>query len=1099
VHARGTRRGPEDDLFSVDPAAFISHSLAGLTWPDQGRFPVNHARTTVRGVVEDDLTSSSTPLLIAGYSSIGSLVDFIAAWARAGVGARSGPVRLLLGSEPFGSTRAQFASAQEEFTEEIRQFWLERSVSVRLSAKVVRAIQALDQGALQVRVVPGPTHLHAKIYLGENAATVGSSNFTNQGMSRQLEANARFERATEPTRFKDLITIGDNLWSKGQRWNTDFRQLLLDLLQVVPWQEAVARACGELLEGGWAEALGLLSADGPRSQLWPSQTAGIAQALWVVENLGSVLVADATGSGKTRMGAHLVAAVRNRLWDTGRMRRDRDLTTLVCPPAVQDTWKREALASGVTIMPVSHGLLSRPDPYGPRNEATAVARAQVLAVDEAHNFLAADSNRTRHIRDTVADHVLLFTATPISRGAQDLLSLVGLLGADNFDDSTLDVLERLDRRARPDEALTEVHRQRLRQEIQRFTVRRTKSSLNRMVERDEEAYRHPDTGRICRYPRHLPRLYTTGETTHDQSAAEDVRAAAASLHGLIQLGRRLGVPDTLRGEVTDPQWLTSRLNAARGLARHQVLAALRSSRAALIEHVAGTAAAVRTCDLPSAAKSQASGDLRGKVVALADDGPPMVELECELPDWLRDESAWRRRCAEEVASYDDAMAAAQRLSEAREQRKAQLLAELAREHRLVLAFDRHPITLAAVNRQLSAPGVEVLVATGDASAERKRVEKLFARSSEASAIALCSDAMNEGLNLQGAAALVHLDLPTTLRVAEQRVGRLDRMDSPHDQISVWWPKDGPSFATRATELLLSRRQASESLLGSNMPMPALDGRDDQIVRVEEHIQEFERPDAAWDGVLDALDPVRQLVEGDDALVSAAVYAEHRHTRHRVAARVAPVEAETPWAFLALAGTRHGAPRWLLLEGHRPQAHVGLEAVTERLRRHLHGDPPGIDFDDTCEQWLDLFLTAAARAEDQLLPRRMQRALEQMAVMTERWAKAATRDGNHETAIQWRRLHRLARPGTDEEERLDLYLVAETWWDIVRPLFAEVRRSRGRRRYTRLRDLDGRLSQQALDLGAVQEAMRRVPISEPVDRRVSAVILGVPAPRLEGGT
>ena len=35
--------------------------------------------------------------------------------------------------------------------------------------------------------------------------------------------------------------------------------------------------------------------------------------------------------------------------------------------------------------------------------------------------------------------------------------------------------------------------------------------------------------------------------------------------------------------------------------------------------------------------------------------------------------------------------------------------------------------------------------------------------------------MNEGVNLQGASAIVHLDLPTTLRVAEQRV---DRMDSP---------------------------------------------------------------------------------------------------------------------------------------------------------------------------------------------------------------------------------------------------------------------------------------------------------------------------------
>jgi len=31
---------------------------------------------------------------------------------------------------------------------------------------------------------------------------------------------------------------------------------------------------------------------------------------------------------------------------------------------------------------------------------------------------------------------------------------------------------------------------------------------------------------------------------------------------------------------------------------------------------------------------------------------------------------------------------------------------------------------------------------------------------------------------------VHLDLPTTLRVVEQRVGRVDRMNSLHDVIEV---------------------------------------------------------------------------------------------------------------------------------------------------------------------------------------------------------------------------------------------------------------------------------------------------------------------------
>jgi len=60
---------------------------------------------------------------------------------------------------------------------------------------------------------------------------------------------------------------------------------------------------------------------------------------------------------------------------------------------------------------------------------------------------------------------------------------------------------------------------------------------------------------------------------------------------------------------------------------------------------------------------------------------------------------------------------------------------------------------------------------------RAKVGELFARDPEACAIALCSGALNEGLNLQGAAALAHLDLPTTLRVPGQRVGPLRCMSA----------------------------------------------------------------------------------------------------------------------------------------------------------------------------------------------------------------------------------------------------------------------------------------------------------------------------------
>lgn len=148
----------------------------------------------------------------------------------------------------------------------------------------------------------------------------------------------------------------------------------------------------------------------------------------------------------------------------------------------------------------------------------------------------------------------------------------------------------------------------------------------------------------------------------------------------------------------------------------------------------------------------------------------------------------------------------------------------------------------------------------------------------------------------GASALVHLDLPTTLRVVEQRVGRVDRMNSLHDVIEVWWPRDSPAFATRSHDVLVRRATESAQLLGSNLAIPDLGSAPtERLVEVEDQIAIAEASDAEpWDGIRDALDPVRHLVSEDDPLLPSALYAELRQTHHRVLARVSPVHAQQPW-------------------------------------------------------------------------------------------------------------------------------------------------------------------------------------------------------------
>ena len=247
--------------------------------------------------------------------------------------------------------------------------------------------------------------------------------------------------------------------------------------------------------------------------------------------------------------------------------------------------------------------------------------------------------------------------------------------------------------------------------------------------------------------------------------------------------------------------------------------------------------------------------------------------------------------------------------------------------------------------------------------------------------------MNEGINLQGGSAVVQFDMPTTLRVAEQRVGRVDRMDSPHDRIEVFWPADSPSFATRADDLLTARNQESAALLGSNLPIPSAPGA---VVAPEDFAALAESTPGQWDGLQDALEPVRALVSGPTAVIPASTYKAHRDSTHRVLARISPLRSHAAWTFFAVRGAGSGAPRWLLLEDGHADPVVGLDRVAARLRELLGNDPPSASFDDRCEELLGHFLKRAERAEVGLLPRRHQRALEQMQRMSRRWAEPRPR-------------------------------------------------------------------------------------------------------------
>jgi len=1063
----------------------------GRPWPPAERFPHNFGTETVGPRVTKDLVTSPEPLLITGYAGIERLLGFFAECHSRPEDGQPSRIRVLVGVEPVLRKRRDHVGASTGLQQELREFWLGRGISLLNSRELLATLDLLQADRLHVRT-SSSTRVHAKIYVGSEAVTLGSSNFTRPGLKTNLEANARFERATEESRYEEAMSLAENLWDEGEAFTEGFRDLLRQLLRKVTWQEALGRACAELIEGDWAPRH-LLEAE-ERSRLWPSQEQGIAQALWVLENHGAVLVADATGSGKTRMGAHLLRAAQDRNWRMGRDRLRNPV--LVCPPAVKRLWSEELADAAEAVSVFSHGMLSQVRSSRHDEVRRALRTTRMLSVDEAHNFLNRSSRRSRMVYGNVADNVVLLTATPINRGARDLLSIVELLGADNFEDAVLRVIERLNKKASP-QKLDPVERERLRAALQEFVVRRTKDDLNRLIDRDPDAYRNA-LGNRCRYPRHEAVVFERDDPPEDCRRAERIREKAAQLLGVVNFQKKVAMQRFLRFEGwTEERFLQMRLAGASALAAYHVRSRLRSSRVALVEHVLGTTIASRKFGIEGA-KSSKSGGVLSTLSRIAGK-PPEIALDGEVPAWLSDPDEHRRATGREIAIYEEILSEAEAMSDHRITANAEYLLNLLTTHDRILAFDSHLISLHALHQKLvERGGAEVKLATGEGGvSKRRRFADNFRLDANAEGvIGLCSDALAEGLNLQGASAVVHLDLPSVIRILEQRIGRVDRMDSPHESVSVYWPQEPPEFRLKADDKLLWRLGEVEDLLGSNVPIPddfaRPDARSAQDVDVRQLIHAVESataPDAAIT-LADAFARVRALVEGPQALLPAQLYEALRESRARILSSVAVVPSTSAsWTFLAVGASDRSVPRWVLVEAESPKVVSTLDEVARVLRSRLATDPADVEFDRHAAGVLASALQTAEREQRALLPRRKQRALDLLGWAAEHYAKVAKKEGDGERIQLTTMLLRLLEPEPDGTP-VDLAALADWWLQVIRPEWYARLTSRGKTRPARLHHLKRELKQEPIStdrLRSIDDVRVR---TEPLDRRVVAAIVGV---------
>lgn len=1056
-----------------------------IVWPDNQAYPLNlkdyTSRRTVLEVVLEDIIGSEEYLVVTGFTSLAHLIEIFGGKIAFG---KLKEVRIVLGFEPELRERKFWKNA--ELDKDVKDYWAGQHYSLLNGGVVIKVIELILSKKLCFRLSDG---LHAKIYVGDFHAILGSANFSKNGTTIQHEANIR----VDGNQYQDIKQIAENYYTLGKPYNDTIIELLRNLLKLTTWEEALARAIAELLDRPWLNDIPELYSKLNSLKLWPSQRLGLGQAMYILQTQGCVLIADPTGSGKTKMISTLQLVLYHWLWETGR--RNRSYAATICPPLVKDSWQKEFVDIEFSQSgQISMGALSYTKGLNHSMHLAQIRKANILVVDEAHNFLNLHSYRSISVAEHTSDNIILSTATPINKKPKDLMRLIELLGVDNLGDQELEDFKALKKQKHiksnsPQFAALKTY-------IEKFIVRRTKSQLNKLIDREPKLYVNRE-GKECRYPEHIPKTYKTGESKEDQHIARQINELAGDLKGLLYLQQFIK-PDDL--EINSEQYyVDSRLRAAKALIRYNIQAKMRSSKAALLEHIKGTEAAMEEYQFKSSKNK--SGNVIATIKKISQT-LPKNEFKDFCPEWLTDLATYKQTCKDEIAIYEKIAKLSTELSLSRELKKISELLRLFKDHDLVLAFDSTVITLdffgQLLRTRFAQSGIDHAVVTGTTSktAVAKILKKFDLGSDSKNILALCSDSMSEGVNLQQASALMFLDMPSVLRIAEQRIGRIDRLDSPHPEIKVYWPLDSEEFALRSDGRLIKTSVDTESLIGSNFTIPdeIMDKHLEEIIRPEEMIkaiQEDKDQDYLWAGVQDAFTSVHNLYEGDDPLIPLKTYETYKDVDTSVKVKLSIGRSDRPWVFLAVKGTKAISPRWYFVDAEK-KISVELGEVCRKLREQITNTEKWEEaWSNEVQLELDRYIKLLLDNEINMLPSKRKRAIAVAKAILERHYKLAEKDIFRKKLI--RQVLDMFEPKiVNEDHNIDYYHFSQQWLDIFTPLLAAKKRTLKKKDNRVLSLLDLRRDKNVeISNEQLQHILNHAPLIVNMWSRVASCIIGLP--------
>jgi superfamily II DNA or RNA helicase len=715
------------------------------------------------------------------------------------------PLKFLLGREPTESLKWEDEVLKELEEKEDDQDYFNL---------LQEAIKYFEDPQREIHAIEG-SFFHGKAYVGtypsmkeirRGVGVVGSSNFTYGGLVKNRELNML---NTDREAIEELVAWFDSQWKSSIDYKDTFLSFLKNYITTRTPLEVIAKALFEFyksnLETG-ADRKHLKS-------LYAHQVLTVRDASMKLEKYGGVLIADATGLGKSRAALQLALdAIQN----------DRR-PLLIAPKSVLDTtWKDEMRRANINIESISSEKLSS----DPDSALKDYVNSTFIIVDEAHFFRTPSTNRYAALRDLILKNkaqVVLATATPVNNSLMDLYFLLSLYLNENsiydlYGQTLRGYFNANQKRWLNDEPIA------LEQVLERFIVRHSRELAKAL---DKEGKINFPKRELDLDPRDKYSIKIDFEKIDSILSSMDFSSYDLSID---RLGDQLTLPDGKR--MSDESLVTHR-EALKKLIKVIVIINLFKRLESSLQ--AFTDSLDTYADYMHRAAKYAKES--GYFVPPKMKGDPLFDFDEEdesdkLPDPEELFSkpkyqSLRERCKltpDEIKVFSDScekdLNTIQKIKDTLPKKDEKFDSFLSRivdiskdikNNNGILIFSQYAATSSYLYERLTKENrikLHLTLVTGgeckdrdDRSSDKTELVREFQREG---GILISTDVLSAGQNLQNAQYVANYDFPWNPVVLIQRIGRIDRMGSDHNKVYVInvLPKNGDPEDPKSIEHFL---------------------------------------------------------------------------------------------------------------------------------------------------------------------------------------------------------------------------------------------------------------------------------------------------------